>query len=146
MIMAMVHAVRPHAGAQHLLDVGVAPGADAGLLVRRDVGRGHLERRLVPEFEAAGKRLVHDVAGRAFRRVAVAAGQDAVDQIVAALDQRRLRVGSANRAAPQAQRQNRYERTDHDGPPPHLRRGLYRRPDTLRLSPGKKKGGPRPPL
>src|SRR5450759_3080443 len=90
------HPVRPYAGAQQFPDVGRTPCADAGLLVLGDVGRRHFERRLV-EFEEPRNSLVHDVAGRALRRMAVAAGKQAVDQIVAALDQRRLRIGSAER-------------------------------------------------
>ena len=50
-----------------------------------------------PENSLAG-----DVAGRALRRMAVAAGHDAVDQIVAALDQIGLRIGGSDQRRAQA--------------------------------------------
>ena len=81
------NAARPHAGAQQLLDVGVAPRADAGFLVGRDVRRGDVERRLV-KAQAAGKILARDHVRRTFGRMAIAAGHDGVDEIRAALDRR----------------------------------------------------------
>ncbi len=93
------HAVRPLALLQRLLDVGIAPVADAGLLVLRDVRGGHLERRLV-ELEPARQIALEDRrAALALRRVAVLAGEDGVDEILAALD-RRLGKRTACRCEP----------------------------------------------
>jgi len=77
------------AGQQQRLDMIVGPVADTGFLVRRDVGRGHVERRLV-EAQAAGIILAGGGSGRALRRVAIGAGHYGVHQIAAAFD-RRLR-------------------------------------------------------
>ena len=70
-----MHTVRPYAGAHQRLDLRIGPAADAGFLVRRNVRRGHLERRLVPG-QAAGKILAGDCRRRALRRVAIAAGHE----------------------------------------------------------------------
>jgi hypothetical protein len=69
-----------------LLKLGIGVVADPGFLILRDVWRRHFERRLIPT-QTAGKRFVGDVAGRSFWRVAIAAGENAIDQIIAALDQ-----------------------------------------------------------
>ena len=113
-------AVRPHAGAQQVLDLRVGPGTDAGLLVLGDVRRRHLERRLVPR-QAAGEVLAGNVALRPFRRMAIAAGHDGVDEIVAALDQIGLRIGGASRR--HGKRRGQHERAKHCGISPRpLRR------------------------
>ena len=94
------HAVRALAGQQHRLDLRIGPVADAGLLVRRDVRRGDLERRLV-EAQTAGIILAGDRGRRPLRRVAIGAGHDGVDQIAAALDRRLRHARRPSRLPPQ---------------------------------------------
>src|SRR5215472_7280907 len=72
--------------AQDLLEFGVVVVADPGFLVWRNIRRRHFEWRLIPT-QPAGKRLIANVTGRSFWRMAVAASENAVDQIIAALDQ-----------------------------------------------------------
>ena len=80
------HAVALDALAQHLLELVISVVADPGFLVGRDVRRRHLEWRLIPT-QSAGKRPIADIAGRALWRMAVAASENAIDQIAAAVEQ-----------------------------------------------------------
>src|SRR5262249_29109148 len=79
-----MHAVWPYAGAHDRFDVRVGPGPDAGVLVRSDVWCGHFEWRFIPG-QTTRKILAGDCRGRTLRRVTVAAGQNAIDQVIAAL-------------------------------------------------------------
>ena len=86
---------------QGALDLGIAPASDSGLAVGRDVRRGGDESRRV-ERQATGKCLLLDhaavgVAGR----VAVAAGHDRVDEIVAALGRGFGHCGARDAKQPQ---------------------------------------------
>jgi len=86
MIAARSAVIGADAFDQRALDLGVAPAADTGLAIGRDVRRGGDKGRRV-EGEAAGQRFVRDDAALGIaRRVAVAEGHDGVDEIVAALD------------------------------------------------------------
>src|SRR6516164_9420445 len=85
------------------LHVGVAPVADAGFLVRRNVGAPHLVGWPVPLLRTARELPVHGKGTRrTTRSMAIAAGQKAVHQVAAALDwwlrlrQRRGRQQSCN--------------------------------------------------
>ena len=115
------NAVRPHPGAQQLLDVVVAPPSDAGLLVGCDVRRSDVERRLV-EAQAAGKILARNHVRRTFGRMAIAAGHDGVDEIRAALDRR---VGAS--AADECQRSKRERYKPYHDPSPIPARTLLQR-------------------
>src|SRR5262249_40666646 len=85
-------AIRPRAIGNGTLYVGLAPVADAGFLVRRNVGAPHLIGRPVPLLRTARELPIHGKnTPRTTRSVAIAAGQDSVDQVAAALD-RRLRL------------------------------------------------------
>jgi hypothetical protein len=75
-----MHAVRPYAGAHDGFDFRIGPGSDPGFLVLGDVWRRHLERRLVPG-QASREVLAGDNRGT-FRRMAIATGQDAIDQVI----------------------------------------------------------------
>ena len=66
-------------------DLGVAPVADAGCTIGRDVGCDDVERGLV-EAQSAGQRLVELRAVRSLRGVAVVAGHDGVHEIAPALE------------------------------------------------------------
>src|SRR3974390_1027901 len=108
------HAIALDTLAQHLLELGICVVADSGFVILRNVRRGHFERRLVPA-QTTGKRLVHDLAGRPLWRVAITAGENAVDQIIAALHQIGLCVRDTIRGG-----QNHNERrneTEHPVPP-----------------------------
>jgi hypothetical protein len=79
---------RAHAFHQRALDLGIAPASDPGFDIGRDVRRGGVEDRRV-ECQSAGQRLLgDDVAGGIARGVAIAAGHDGVDEIIAALGRR----------------------------------------------------------
>ena len=93
-------AVRMLAGHQQRLDLVVGPIADAGFLVRRDVGRGDVERRLV-EAQAAGIILAGGRRRRPLRRMAIGAGHDGVHQIAAALDRGLRERRRRSRSRPQ---------------------------------------------
>jgi hypothetical protein len=82
------YAIALDAFTQDLLELGIGVVADSGFLVLRDIGRRHFERRLVPA-PTAGKCAPGNigVAARALWRMAVAASENAIDQIIAALDQ-----------------------------------------------------------
>jgi hypothetical protein len=82
------YAIALDAFTQDLLELGIGVVADSGFLVLRDIGRRHFERRLVPA-PTAGKCAPGNigVAARALWRMAIAAGENAIDQIIAALDQ-----------------------------------------------------------
>ena len=81
--------VRPHAGPQRMLDVVHAPLADAGLGVGRDIGALGREGGFVERLRPTGELLRHvQHAARSARRMAIVAGQQPVDQIVAARDRR----------------------------------------------------------
>ena len=87
---------RPALGAlavrDRALDLGVAPGADAGLPVGRDVRGEAGVRRNVEADAAAGELLAGDRSPFAVLGcVAIAAGQDRRHQVAAALERRALR-------------------------------------------------------
>jgi len=72
-----------------VFDFRIGPGSDPGFLVLGDVWRRHLERRLVPG-QASREVLAGDNRGT-FRRMAIATGQDAIDQVIPPLNEIRLR-------------------------------------------------------
>src|SRR5215472_7493400 len=77
------------------LSSGIGVIANPGFLVLSDVRRRHFERRLIPA-QAAGKcALGYIAAARTLRAVAIAAGENAIDEIIAAPDQ----IGIGPRAA-----------------------------------------------
>src|SRR5262245_59058546 len=113
-----MHAVRPYAGAHDGLDFRIGPGPDARFLVLGDVWRCHLERWLVPG-KASRIILAGDGLRWTFWRMAIAACQDAVDQIIATLDQigsRRLRIGHSHRGGSNCRRQQ-YRPNYHERSP-----------------------------
>ena len=80
-------AARPSSVADRRFDLLGGPIADAGFLVGRDVRRAHLVLRGFPNLRAAGMALggVERAAGSA-RRMAIAAGENSLDQVLAALE------------------------------------------------------------
>jgi hypothetical protein len=91
---------RPHSGHQRVLDLGIAPASNSGFGIGRDVRGGRdkgrrRQRQAATRQGPVADRLAFGVA----RRVAIAAGHDGVDEIVAALD-RRLRHRLRGRLRP----------------------------------------------
>ena len=74
---------------QRGLDLGIAPIADAGLAIRRNVGGRDIERGLV-ETQSSGERPIELRPIGPHRRMAVVTGHDGVDEIASTLE-RRLR-------------------------------------------------------
>ena len=100
----------PHAVQQSRLEVGVAPFAETGLWIRREVGPGDIERGLV-EAQAARQRLVELRAVRSHGRVAIVAGHHGVDEIAPALD-RRLRDGGGRGPSREQSHETKIRRHD----------------------------------
>ena len=90
-------AIRPLAIANGVDDLLVGPFANAGIIVRRYIWRDGVEHWQI-DHETAGEFLIREgVPVRSLRCMAVATGNDAVDQIGAALQLAIVRPNSSNR-------------------------------------------------
>jgi hypothetical protein len=111
------HTVWPHALGHHFPDVGIAPGADAGFAIRRNVGALHGELRFVEHLRAAGEAPAHVEAARPARRMAAIAAHDRVDEIGAALDRRLRERGRGQACRSQHGRRQGTKHPDQAPPP-----------------------------
>ena len=90
------HPTRPYPVDERALEVGLAPGAETGVAIRRDVRALHRVGGRIPGLRSAGKSALHHEGRPLSRRVAAVAGHHRVDEIAAAL-QRRLRTRGGKR-------------------------------------------------
>ena len=94
-----LHAIRLDAGDEKLFQLGIAPAADTGFLVWRDVGADDLVISLVEYLRSAGQRTRKIETIGPARGVTAVAVHHAVDEIGAALDQRLTDEPAIPRAA-----------------------------------------------
>src|SRR5215204_5514616 len=139
-------AIRTLAFQHSTLDVVAPPFTNAGLIIRGDVGALDGEGRLIKRLRPARK-LLRDVehAAGTSRRVAIAAGQNAIHEVIAALE-RSLRESGTGCA--QYNYQSEKSAADHCSSTSLTieSAGRILMPRALPTVSAIKKGGVRPPL